>query len=408
MKTFNSLQKKYLKFLLILSVVSFIIYSCDESIDDDELYKFKHGIYYMELDGSPSQMGQKHGLAFKDKIRDAVKDYKQNIYKTFGDENGKLVIDWALTKAGFTDDLKQYLPHVYEEIESIAKAAELPVEDILLINMDEEVTHAAPIALNIKPKQIITPVSTVIQAQREDEEKFSAQNTAYSNPNLSGRQLMIRYKYPNREILIYTFIGRVGGIGVNDKGLSVLAAKLPQGKKRQTDGLATNYVLRLLLELDDVDSALATLKNTRRFSPHSYALADYKKSVITEESSEQFISSPMLQYPSFQCHTNHMLWIELNNRVDIPGIFENGEPLPAAKSFYTTERLIQANAALQGDPEQIDDDKLYDILTKPNINSGAGQPRTLQSAIIEYDEEEIDMIISAGADPERKWNRYDF
>jgi len=219
---------------------------------------------------------------------------------------------------------------------------------------------------------------------------------------------MIRYKYPNREILIYTFIGQVGGIGVNDKGFSVVAAKLPQGKKRQTDGLATNYVLRMLLELDDVDSALETLKNTRRFSPHSYALADYKKSVITEESSDQFISSPMLQYPGFQCHTNHMLWIEPKDRIDIPGVFENAEPLIAKKSYYTIERLVQAKAALTGDPDDIDDDKLKDILTTPNINSTDIEVKTLQSAIIEYDEEKIDMIISAGPHPERDWNRYDF
>ncbi|MBW8016311.1 MAG: hypothetical protein FVQ82_09005 [Planctomycetes bacterium] len=407
MKMFNRLSNKYVKFMLLLSAASLIIYSCTED-DDDELYKYKHGIYYLELDGSPSQMGQKHGLAFKEQIRDSVEKYKQYIYKTFGDENGKLIIDWALTKAGFTDDLKEYLPHVYKEIESLAAAAELPVEDILLINMDEEITYAAPTALKIQPKQIFAPVSTVIQAQREDEEKFCAQNTAYSSPDLDGRQLMIRYKYPGREILIYTFIGRVGGIGVNDMGLSALAAKLPQGIKRQTDGLGANYVLRLLLELDDVDNALAALKKIRKFSPHSYALADYKKSVITEESGDQFVSSPMLQYPGFQCHTNHMLWIEAKDRIDIPGIFENGRPLPAHKSFYTAERLVQAKAGLTGDLEDIDDDKLQDLLTKPNINSTDTDIKTLQSAIIEYDEEEIDMIISAGADPERKWNRYDF
>ena len=407
MKIFNPILNKYVKFLLILSFISLIIYSCTDD-DGDDLFDYEDGIYYLELDGSPSQMGQKYGQAFKDIIRDSVEKYKQNVYTTFGEENGKLIIDWALTKAGFTKDLKQYLPNVYKEIESLALAVDLPVEDILLINMDEEITQAAPIVLNIEPKQIITPVSTLMQAQREEEEKLCAQNTGYDNPDLDGRQMVIRYKFPNREILIYTFIGRVGGIGVNDKGLSVLAAKLPQGKIRQSDGLGLNYVIRLLLQLDDVDNAIATLKKTRKLSSYSYALADYKQSVITEESDGQFVSSPMLQYPGFQCHTNHMLWIEPKNRINIPSIFENGEPLPGQKSFYTVERLEQAKAGLTGDLDDIDDDRLEELLIKLNINSTGPDYKTLQSVIIEYDDDEIEMIVSAGSDPEREWDDYDF
>lgn len=409
MKIPDQLSSKYVKFLLILSIVSMIIYSCTDT-EESEFYERKHGIYYIELDGSPSQMGHKLGMAFKNEIRDAVKKYKQNVYKTFGDENGKLIIDWALTKAGFTNDLKEYLPNVYKEIESIAAAAELPIEDILLINMDKEITYAAPKALNIKPEKTLIPVSTIIQVQREDEEKFCVQNSGSDNLYLDGTQLVIRYKYPNREILIYTFIGRLGGFGVNDKGLSALAANLPQGKKRKSDGLGVNYMLRLLLEQDDVENALAVLKKTPRLSSSTFAIADYKQSVMTEESGDQFVSSPMLQYPGFQCHTNHMLWIETAYRLDIQGAFENGRPLPGAESFYTAERLEQAKAGLvaQDELEDVDDDALQDIITRHNINETAPECRTLQSTIIEYDEDDIDMIISAGSNPKRKWNRYDF
>jgi hypothetical protein len=167
-------------------------------------------------------------------------------------------------------------------------------------------------------------------------------------------------------------------------------------------------MLRLLLELDDVDNAIVALKRIRKFSSYSFALADYKKSVITEESGDQFVSSPMLQYPGFQCHTNHMLWIQPKDRIDIPGVFENGKPLAGGKSLYTAERLEQAKAGLTGDAVDIDDDKMQEILTKPKINGKGPENKTLLSVIIEYDEEEIDMIISAGSDPERKWNRYDF
>ncbi|MCF7955697.1 MAG: C45 family peptidase [Phycisphaerae bacterium] len=407
MKLFNQISNRYVKFLLTLSLISLIIYSCTDD-DDDELYDYEDGVYYLELDGSPSQMGQRHGMAFKDEIRDSVEKYKQNVYKTFGKENGKLIIDWALNKAGFTKDLKEYLPHVYKEIQSLAKAVELPVEDILLINMDEEITQAAPVALGIKPEQNITPLATVMQVQREDDEKLCAQNINYANPNLKGRQLVIRYKYPNREILIYTFIGRVGGIGVSDKGLSVLAAKLPQCNKRKSDGLGVNYILRLLLELDDVENAVETLKKIPKFVPYSYAIADYKQSVITEESGDQFLSSPMLQYPGYQCHTNHMLWIEPKEVPDIPGIFERCEPLPDKESFFTIERLEQAKAALSGDLHEIHDDELEELLTRPKINSTIDEYKTLQSAIIKYDEDDIDLIVSAGSDPERDWSSYDF
>lgn len=407
MKVFNPISKKNLKFMIILSIVSLIIYSCKDHKEYD-LYEYEHGIYYIELDGSASQMGKKHGKAFKGQIHDTVRKYKQNIYNTFGQESGESIIDWVLTKATFTDDLKNNLPHVYKEIESLAAAAELPVEDILLINMNEEVTQAAPAALNITPKHISQPGGTIMQVQTESREKLCAQNTDYKSTHLDGKQLMIRYKYPDREILIYTFIGMVGGIGVNSKGLSVLAAKLPQGKNRATDGLAQNYTLRFILEQNNVDVALEILKNTKRFAAYSYALADYKKSTITEESGDQFISSPMLQYPGFQCHTNHMLWIDPKNRFDIPGIFENGEPLDPAASSYTTERLEQVKNYLLIDTEDIEEDDLQDFLKIPKINRTAPDLITLQSAIIKYDEDKIDMIISADPGPKRKWNNYDF
>ena len=44
----------------------------------------KNGIFYIEVAGTPYEMGMQHGSLLRDQIVDSVGDYKANIVKLYG------------------------------------------------------------------------------------------------------------------------------------------------------------------------------------------------------------------------------------------------------------------------------------------------------------------------------------
>lgn len=410
MKTVRSIYFRCLICAVILAAacVGLSTPHADNVIEEAaDMYQGENGIYYIELKGTAYEMGYTHGWAFKNQIQQAVDDYKFNVYKTFGEADGTAIIDWALSVADFKNDVIEYAPDIFQEIEGIADGAEVEVDDIILLNMFEEVYEIAPLRFGVAQQEMFGFGCTVFQVQTDLDVKFCGQNADYSS-NLNSKQLMIRYIYPDMEILMYGFVGHIGGMGVNSKGLSVFAATLPQGSKRETDGLGSNYILRLLLGLDSVDQVIETLGELPRFGSLCYSIADYSQSVMTESTADEIILTPLPMYPGFQCHTNHMLWTDKSKRNDLPGVFEDGEPIPGELSFNTLERLELADGFIIEAEDAIDRDVFTEMLTAEPINSSNPLLMTLQSAIVEYDAEKISFHVSAGTDPQRQWNEYGF
>ena len=50
------------------------------------------------------------GKALRSEIQKLVSDYKANVAKTFGEENAREILDWALRQAKFRVDLTRYVP----------------------------------------------------------------------------------------------------------------------------------------------------------------------------------------------------------------------------------------------------------------------------------------------------------
>ena len=55
--------------------------------------------------------------------------------------------------------------------------------------------------------------------------------------NLLEKQLVTKCDYGDLKILRYDFVGSACGFGVNNYGLAIWATTLPQGEKRDDDGL---------------------------------------------------------------------------------------------------------------------------------------------------------------------------
>ena len=363
----------------------------------------ENGIYYIEVAGSPYEMGKQHGIALKHQIIDAVADYKANVIKMFGMNNARKIFDWALNKADFKRSILQYVPNALEELRGIADGADVLEDDLLLANMFEEVYEAAPLELGLAPiigvGQGCTAFTVVSGARR-----FAGQNMDYSG-NLQGKQLIVRYIYPDQEILMYGFVGQIGGIGVNSNGLSVFVNTLPQGKKRKKDGLGSTFVLRMLLEQKSVDAAFEKLKKVPRFAGTNYTLTDTNKAMILETDADQVIPREPDEDAHFVVGTNHAL--RLDYRHDMPGIYESGEPIRSS-IVLTVERMEYTQGLLESIGDRLMVDDLKTLLTVTPVNIYHPVFMTLQSGIVEYKEGKIQFFVSGGHDPQREWNEYHF
>jgi hypothetical protein len=208
--------------------------------------------------------------------------------------------------------------------------------------------------------------------------------------------------------LIYGFIGQVTGPGMNSRGVSCTVNTLPQGRKREDNGLGSAFVVRAILETGSVDEALVRLRELPRFSGGIHSIADTGKTVIVEATPTEVAQVPPIG-TRFNIHTNHALAIQ--DRIQIPGCFdEHGEPVvgPAGSPWMTKERQAAAEAFLSAHNGMVSVDDLKQLFTTAPINSTDPGSMTLQSVIFFHDPDDLVMYASAGCDPKRGWIEYRF
>ena len=362
-----------------------------------------NGIYYIEVSGTPYEVGLQHGTALKQEIQESVADYKSNVSKMFGEDNGKKIIDWALSKTKFKVDLEKHVPDLVTEAKGIANGAEVTLDDILMLGMYEEVYEAGPHKIGVggDPEKSLghgCSAFTIFSGGK----RFSGQNMDYSE-NLLGKQMIIKADYGDLKMLRYGFVGNAGGTGVNNHGLSIWVTTLPQGQKRDDDGVGGDATARALLESKSVDEAVAKLRNLPRFGTLSYTITDPKKGVIVEASADEFAVREMTDKEPFLVHTNHLL--KLKKRNDMPGLYEDGEPV-FGSILLTVVRKKAMEMKIRQNLEAMSVEALQGILIESPNNIYNHQFMTLLSSVVEIDGDQATLHVSAGYDPMREWNRY--
>jgi hypothetical protein len=368
-----------------------------------------NGIYFLELHGAPFEIGRLHGMALRHQIFDQIATMKAQLDGVFGAQNAARIISWVVNETTFVRDYKRYLPEVYDEMAGLAEGAEVPFSDILLINMFEEVWEAAPLQLGLPMFGGVNHTCTSCNITGNPGRPIlNGQNMDYT-PNLDGSQLVMQRTFAaGGKELIYGFVGQVTGPGMNNRGVSCTINTLPQGRKREDNGLGSAFIVRAILETGSVDEALVRLRELPRFSGGIHSIADNGKTIIVEATPSEVAQVEPVD-ARFNVHANHALAIQ--DRIQIPGWFdEHGEPVvgPAGSRWMTKERQAAAEAFLSAHDGMVSVDDLKQMFTTAPINSTDPGFMTLQSVIFVHDPDDLVMYASAGCDPKRGWNEYHF
>ncbi len=200
------------------------------------------------LEGSPFEMGRTHGLQLKEKIQKNIENHLKN--PTLSEESRKKVADFAPK----IPSILPYIPNRYiEEMEGVAKGAEVSFTDILWLNLFPEMFHCC--AITAKGKA--TKDGSLYHARLLD--------YAVGKDLQSSATVFIvksKDKIPFLSVTYAGFIGCITGMNAEKISLGEIGG-LGYGK---WDGIPMSFLLRKLLE---ESSTLEQAQNILSLSPRT-------------------------------------------------------------------------------------------------------------------------------------------
>ncbi len=284
----------------------------------------------IKLEGSPQEIGFKHGEILKDKIHSTVSWYKNIISK---DE--KKIIRRAKY---FKSVIGTFNPLYVTEIEAIAVGADIDPVWIYMLNARSEI-------MNIFQNECTAVFfkSSAILGQNWD--------WAQELENLA---ILLKLKLEDKpEILMMTEPGIIGKIGFNSDGVGACLNFLDSGKP--TRGVPIHIILRSILESSSLDSALSSINPVIYGKSANIMIGSSNGQFVDIEFANDDIYYPKIENSSF-LHTNHYLENEDLN--------QNREKLASSFKRYKIglDLLQKTNSETVNDMKEILLDKSDEVL----------------------------------------------
>ncbi|MDR2141263.1 MAG: C45 family peptidase [Deltaproteobacteria bacterium] len=257
----------------------------------------------LELTGSGRSLGQAHGEALRDKIRD-FSERALDIHA--------LNIGFKITRQDLLDftrrnlaALRRYSPELFEEMAGVAQGAGLEFDEILFLNSFLELEDLRPPALGgqllAKPLWGCTSFNILPEATREGK-TFLAQ-TYDMEPFYARYNVILKINRPQGREIVYTLAGVLGLNGLNDRGLGVVINKLVAKDARP--GVIYPFIIRQALAQDRLGDAFGAIVFASRATGMNYQLASKDGlGFCLELSAGQYC---LLPFEGSIAHTNHYL-----------------------------------------------------------------------------------------------------
>ena len=307
-------------------------------------------IRVIRLAGSPYQMGWDHGKRFHDEIH------------MFTEERVRLSqdVDWtghrlsrsavvALAEACVAEH-QAYAPELMDELQGMADATGLSLAELVINNgftdFIDVVYNLGDITVPAISPPLVSDNCTAFMVP----ESRSASGNAYFGQTWDMHAsatpyVILIHGNPDDapEFLTFTITGCVGMIGMNSAGITVGINNL-----MSTDGqigVTWPFVVRKILQQDDLDAALACLTSAKLAGAHNYMLMDkqgkgYEVEAMSTSHHVHELSDETIT------HTNHCL---IQQNLDV------ARERPPASQNSSENRLQRARGLLANDGITLDD-----------------------------------------------------
>ncbi|GAA1929512.1 C45 family autoproteolytic acyltransferase/hydolase [Streptomyces durmitorensis] len=217
----------------------------------------------IEISGTPVERGHQYGEAVRPQLHAALAYYEE----AFGQSSGLTWSQVATRAARWTEPVRDYAPHLLEEMRGIAEGAGVDLTDILALNARGEVIYDRSFADMGATKEKEEPAEgcTSFAAYGEasgDGHVWAGQNWDW-RAGVADTVVMLRVVQPPHPTLIMQVeAGQIGRQGANSAGIALNANGLG-GRFDDAIGLPQTVVRRSVLDQHSITDALEVLCRTR-------------------------------------------------------------------------------------------------------------------------------------------------
>jgi isopenicillin-N N-acyltransferase-like protein len=228
----------------------------------------------LELQGSHGHMGMQHGRIFNSLIQKNIQFYKEWILG--GDKNRINELIEAASRFGPV--LRDYVPEQLEEIEGIARGAEVSVDDILIINARTDLKFMFEKSAAEKNQPGCTALA-IKKGEGVDALLALGQNWDW-NLHFKDTAALLRIN-PDEgpSIVMFTEAGMVGKIGFNHHRLGVCLNYLEHASNlsHESLGVPVHNLLRTVLTSRTASEAYSKVALFPRCGTANFLIAQFSK-----------------------------------------------------------------------------------------------------------------------------------
>lgn len=223
----------------------------------------------IEISGTPLERGHQYGEAVRPQLHAALAYYEE----AFGQSSGLTWKQVADRAARWTEPVRDYAPHLLDEMRGIAEGAGVGLNDILALNARGEVIYDRSFAdmraekdpemapEKEEPAEGCTSFAAYGEASG-DGHVWAGQNWDW-RAGVADTVVMLRVVQPPHPTLIMQVeAGQIGRQGANSAGIALNANGLG-GRFSDAIGLPQTVVRRSVLDQHSITDALDVLCRTR-------------------------------------------------------------------------------------------------------------------------------------------------
>lgn len=244
------------------------------------------------LEGMPRELGRAHGMALRQQIRTFLDDDLARLNRVLPRQISLTTLQPEI--AAYRREIAAATPSIAEEIEGLAEGAEIAADEAMLLQIRREVMGYS---------RFHTAGDCTTLCRRGEDGPVLAQ-TIDLNGNLDDQMVILRIAHRSspRRVLLLSFTGLLGYLGLNSDGLAIGLNLVLGGTWRP--GIPPYLAIRHLLDsCSDIDSCLDWLSRMPLASSRSVSLCDAHRSVTVELCDGKL----SVQTGTTLVHTNHFL-----------------------------------------------------------------------------------------------------
>lgn len=287
------------------------------------------------LAGSPYERGIQHGEQLKNEIRDFLNDNfaRINLIRQTPLSPEQISSIVSLHRRIIEEDI----PEIAEELKGLAKGAEINYEQAVLLQIRRELINypEAPAQGDCSAVAFLDPELGAVTAQTID-----------LNGNMSDLGCIL-HSIPDSpgqpEMLMYSFAGLLGYLGINSAGISVgINMLLSDGWK---PGVSPYLLVRQVLQQSSLEDCIKEITRIRRSSSRNFLISCGQRLIDIELTADDIsiIENSTITHTNHYLHEKFLKHDRINilsknssiRRLDILNKFiaENNKPPDVSKLF---------------------------------------------------------------------------